>query len=89
MSISIYQKIVEKFVFLNVCGCAAHIQKTACLDKETHKKRGEGKPSPRHYPRLLGNAIAFHTLQELGEIPDLLVGGIDAAGQIGRAILEI
>ena len=38
---------------------------------------------------LLGYALAFHALQQLGQVPDLLVGGDLSVLQVGGAVLEV
>ncbi len=54
-----------------------------------NKNGGKANLPPEFRRGLLGNAIAFHTFEQLREIPDLLIGGGDASGQIGGLILQI
>ena len=57
---------------------------------KTNKKGGRLYAfPPTHDEVTAGNALAFHAFEQLRQVPDLLIGGNFAIGQVDGAILQV
>src|SRR5512140_3532757 len=56
---------------------------------DSGRKWGKGSPFPHFEYYLLGNALAFHALKQLRQVPDLGIGSRCTISQVGRPVLQV